>query len=216
MTSEQNDSEHPMLISYRELRRAVGAIGIALPIALVVGENLFGVSGIRRSISDYYHSTVVGDVLVGSLCAIGVFMLSYRGEGRDNIAGNIACFAAVGVALFPTSHGETTTLIGSIHYISAAVLFLTLAYFCLISFPRSDQNLPVLPKKPLRNKIYKGCGIAILTCIFLIFLVWLIQRFSETPVLNSLQPVFFLETIAVWAFGWSWYIKGKGLEIIQG
>ena len=56
-----------MLISYRGLRRIVGLIGIALPIVLVLGENQFGKPGIEDSISSYYWSVAMRDLLVGSL-----------------------------------------------------------------------------------------------------------------------------------------------------
>jgi len=29
------------------------------------------------------------------------------------------------------------------------------------------------------------------------------------------SSVFWLEAAAIWAFGWSWYIKGKGLSPVQ-
>ena len=39
-----------------------------------------------ESISSYYHS-VMRDIFVGSLCAVGTFLISYRGyDKRDNRA----------------------------------------------------------------------------------------------------------------------------------
>jgi len=214
MSTKPNTTDDQLLISYRLLRRVVGWIGIMLPIVILVGESVLnGEWGIRESISSYYWSVWMRDVLVGSLCAIGVFMFSYRGEGWDNFAGNVACVTAIGVALFPTSQGEHYTAVGVAHYAFAAVLFLTLAYFCLISFRRNDPGLKPLPKKPLRNKIYVGCGITILACIALIGLVQVLP--NESAVLRW-QPVFVLEAFAIWAFGWSWLIKGKGLKLVQG
>lgn len=215
MPLEQQISEDPLVISYRGLRRAVGLIGIALPLVLVAGECVLpGGSGLLDSLSAYYWSVWMRDIFVGSLCAIGIFLLSYRGDSwKDNLAGDLACVFAIGVALFPTSQGKEFTTMGTVHYISAAGLFLTLAYFCLFSFPGRDQGLPALPKKPLRNKIYKGCGISILLCIVLIAIV---QFLPSGLWLHNLKPIFVLESIAIWAFGWSWYIKGKGLSPIQG
>ena len=204
--------EDPMLVSYRELRRAVGLIGIALPIALVLGENTFGNPGIMDSISSYYWSVAMRGVLVGSLCSIGVFLWSYRGEGRwDNVAGNAACVAALCVALFPCSPpngGESPTRY--LHFTAAAVLFLLLAYFCFYSFPGQDPGTTPTRKKPLRNNIYRTCGAIIVVCIASIALLHAL--FSGTPPGSS---VFWLESLAIWSFGWSWYIKGKGLGPVQ-
>ncbi len=213
MPPERSVPEDPLVISYRTLRRAVGAIGIALPIALVLGENQFGRSGILDSISSYYWSDAMRDVLVGSLCAIGVFMLSYRGDGwKDNLAGYLTCAFAVGVAMFPCSEpGKPRTLTNYLHYGSAAGMFLTLAYFCIFSFTYNDPGTTPLPKKPLRNKIYVTCGIIILFCIAGIGLHGLLR-----PNGASGSVVFWLEAAAIWAFGWSWYIKGKGVGPIQG
>jgi len=43
-------------------------------------------TGIEPTISDFYHTTY-RDVFVGSLCAIGVFLVSYRGHRRANSQG---------------------------------------------------------------------------------------------------------------------------------
>jgi hypothetical protein len=201
-----------MLISFRALRRAIGMIGIALPIALVVGENLFGERGILDSISSYYWSEAMRDLLVGSLCAIGVFLGSYRGEKRwDSLAGNLACVFAIGVALFPCSKPmEPRTPSNYVHYSSAAGLFLTLAYYCLFSFTGQDPGTVPTEKKPIRNGVYRTCGCIILICIVAIAAVG-----AFPPESTAKNFVFWLEATAIWAFGWSWYIKGKGLGLIQ-
>jgi len=212
MPAKHDPLNDNMLISFRALRRAIGIIGIALPIALVLGENQFGRSGILDSISSYYWSDAMRDVLVGSLCAIGVFLGSYRGEKRwDNLAGNFACAFAVGVAVFPCSKPmEPRTASNYVHYGSAAGLFLMLAYYCLFSFTGQDPGTIPTEKKPIRNGVYRTCGGVILVCIIAIAAVGLLP--PENPIKNL---VFWLEATAIWAFGWSWYIKGKGLGVIQ-
>lgn len=211
MTRDQQKADDPMLVSYRELRRAIGLIGIALPIVLVLGENQFGKPGILDSISSYYWSDAMRGVLVGSLCSIGVFLWSYRGKRWDNIAGNLACVAAVCVALFPCSPSSgPPAATRSIHFTAAAVLFVLLAYFCLISFPTQDPGTKPTEKKPVRNGIYYSCGALILLSIAAIAILHAVYQ-GEPPG----SSVFWLESIAIWAFGWSWYIKGKGLGIVQ-
>lgn len=211
-TTTNTDSDD-MVISYRVLRRVVGIIGIALPIVLFVVESLLkGRVHLLDSISSYYWAERTGDVLVGSLCAMGMFFLSYRGRRYDNLAGNLACAFAVGVALFPTSEpGKPRNLTNYIHYASAAGMFLTLAYFCFFSFTYQDPNTKPTKMKPVRNKIYIGCGAVILLCIAAIGLIGI-----AWPGDASSSAVFWLEAAAIWAFGWSWFIKGKGLGLVQG
>ncbi|MCI0707392.1 MAG: DUF998 domain-containing protein [Ignavibacteriae bacterium] len=211
-TPSQPPTGDSLVLSYLDLRKAIGIIGIALPIMLIVGKYIIEGPGTPGSISTYYH-TDMRDVLVGSLCAIGVFLLSYRGYGReDNIAGDLACIFAVGVALFPASPDwpqvptpsqETT---GTVHYLFAAALFLTLAYFCLKLF-RKGTGTPT-PKKLVRNKLYTACGYTMLACIVLIGVTKLLPPDSPTM---RIDPVFWLEAFAIWAFGISWFTKGEGI-----
>src|SRR2546422_1314512 len=96
-------SNGSLVLSYLGLRKAVGIIGTALPFVLALGKILLEGPGIQSSISSYYH-TGMRDVFVGSLCAIAVFLISYHGyEQKDDIAGDLACVFALGVALFPTT-----------------------------------------------------------------------------------------------------------------
>jgi hypothetical protein len=68
----------PRVRSYLTLRKAIGIVGFALPIVIMIGKMILQGPGIQHSVSGYYY-TVMRDVLVGSLCAIGVFLWSYRG-----------------------------------------------------------------------------------------------------------------------------------------
>jgi cytochrome bd-type quinol oxidase subunit 2 len=168
--------------------------------------------------SSHYYSPV-GGIFVGSLCAIGVFLFSYCGyDRRDKIAGRMACAFAVGVAMFPVrpdeNFTETQELIGRFHLFSAAALFLTLAYFCLRLFVLTDKK-KMTTEKLRRNKVYRTCGWTILGCIAAIGVVeWLFEN-PYSPYLASrvkeFSPVFWLEAIAVVAFGMSWLTKGEAI-----
>ena len=102
MAARHNYSEQ--IHSYLSLRQAIGWIGILLPFTLMLGVLvIFRGNPVRISISMYYY-TGMRDVLVGALCAIGLFLFFYRGYSKwDNWAGNIAGFFALGIALFPTN-----------------------------------------------------------------------------------------------------------------
>ncbi len=213
----QSAPQEPLVLSYLSLRKAVGIIGLALPFVLAVGKTLLQGRGIQDSISAYYY-TDMGNVFVGSLCAIGVFLMSCRGyDRRDEIAGYLACIFAIGVALFPTIPpiGATSRdhRIGAVHLSFAALLFLTLAYFSIKLFTETDPHKEPTPQKLQRNTVYRICGYTILACILFVVVVKL------TPVralVEPLTPVFWLESVAIVAFGVSWLIKGETILKDQG
>jgi hypothetical protein len=199
-----------LVLSYLGLRKAVGIIGVALPFVLSFGKILVQGPGIEGSISDYYH-TNMGDVFVGSLCAIGVFLMSCRGFDRnDRVAGSLACAFAIGVALFPTTPEMYPTpqeqLIGRLHLTFAALLFLTFAVFCLALFTRTARDGHPTARKLQRNAVYRVCGGAILVSILLIVVVKLPAIEGR---IEHLSPVYWLESLAIVAFGVAWLIKGE-------
>ncbi len=65
------------------------------------------------------------------------------------------------------------------------------------------------PQKRDRNKIYVVCGVIMLACIALIAVY---HVFLEDTGISSIKPVFLLETLALWAFGFSWITKGEWLR----
>ena len=204
---------------------------MALPFALALGGMLLYQLETQDSISGYYH-TGMRDVLVGTLCAIGVFLWGYKGfDWRDNRASDIAGFSAIGVALFPTSPPNPSSIekfIGGIHLVFAASFFITLALISLFLYTivsakvngcssdvigpiqLSDPNKPSTPRKLQRNVIYRISGCVILLAIGLIALIGVLPEFL-TSWLETLDPVFWLESIAIFAFGVSWFVKGEGI-----
>jgi hypothetical protein len=207
----QLDNDPSLVISYLTLRKVIGVIGIALPFVLALGKVILQGPGIQESISSYYY-TLMRDVFVGSLCAIAVFLMAYKGyERQDDIAGNIAGIAAICVALFPTTPAINPStlakIIGGIHLTSATIFFVTLAYFCLKLFTKSDQA-KIRRQKRRRNQVYTTCGYIIVDCIILIGLHALLP---PDNILNRLDPVFWLESLAIIAFGVAWFTKGEGI-----
>ncbi len=208
----QQTSGNWLVISYLGLRKAVGIIGIALPFVLAFGKIILEGPGIELSISNYYY-TGMRDVFVGALCAIAVFLLSYRGYERiDDRAGNLAGICALGTALFPTApHVDITpqyTWEGVLHLSFAAGFFLTLAFFCLVLFRKTDPTKPPTPRKLQRNTVYTFCGYTILICLALIAVLAFV---SDASPVKAFDPVFWLEALATVAFGISWFVKGEAI-----
>lgn len=191
--------------SYLFLRRGVGLLGTALPFVLIAG-NLLIEKELLYSVSGYYHSSM-RDVYVGTMCAIGVFLLFYRGYARsDRAASIVAGVAAIGVAIFPIPDGTpiTSTASGVLHLVFAVVLFGTFAYFCLVEFRKSDAPQPTARKRR-RNQVYLVTGVIIVGCLVLVPIVELIGG------LDHLRPVLWLEAVATVAFGVAWLTKGEAI-----
>ena len=219
--SADPESKIPEIVSYLTIRKAVGIIGISLPIVLLAGSFIISdCSEVQGSISKYYH-TVMRNVFVGALCAVALFLWTYKGYRRDakdhkymipdNPAGNLAALFALGVAFFPTYIGSDDLtscirqvydhkVIGTLHLIWAFLFFLSLAYFSIILFTKG--------KNKSANRFYKICGYTILGSITLI-IIYLYILNDIFPQLRKINPVFWLETFALWAFGVSWLTKGK-------
>lgn len=192
-------------VSYLTLRRTIGILGIALPVIVAVwGFVLCHCFTIRSSISDYYACRT-RDALVGIMVSLALFLYTYCGyDRRDDWAGNIGCVFALGEALF-RNHGSTFE--ETVHFLSSVGLFLVLAYFSLFLFTLSGDGMT--PMKRRRNRLYRTCGVIMLVCLALMGAVyWLVPQGS--PVL-VLAPIFWLETLALWAFGISWLVKGETL-----
>lgn len=207
MTTATTAPQTTLVHSYLFLRRAIGLIGIALPIVLIVGNLLIDGGDLGGSLSGYYY-TGMRDVLVGSMCAAGVFLIAYYGHNVvDNIASSLAGIGAIGLALFPTTPENPTSwdkTSGVLHLVFAGVFFLMLAYICLQLFTRNDGEQPT-GNKYQRNAVYRVCGILIIACLALIALS------KSLGLAASLHPALWLECVAVWAFGVAWLVKGQTL-----
>jgi hypothetical protein len=207
---QHSGPQDSLVVSYLALRKAVGIIGFALPFVLAFGKILLQGPGIEGSISCYYY-TVMRNVFVGSLCATGVFLMSTRGyDRRDEIAGRLASVFAIGVALFPTAPCTGALphykFVPILHRSLAALLFLTLAYFCLALFTQTDPSKTPTRRKLQRNAVYRVCGYTILACILVIGVVSLP---AVKTLVEGCTPIFWLESVAVVAFGAAWLVKGE-------
>ena len=160
---------------------------------------------IQKSISHYYH-TGMGNVFVGALCAVALFMFFYSGYDKwDDWAGNVAAIFAIGVAWFPTTEVGSSDLTGKIHLAFATLFFLTLAIFSLLLFTRKGSN--PTQQKLTRNRIYVICGLIMIACLVAIPIY---LNFIQNDYHGS-GFVFWAETIALVAFGVSWLTKGGTL-----
>jgi hypothetical protein len=205
------------VLSYLTIRKLIGICGMLLPIALILGSTLGGgCLEIKDSISHYYY-TSMGDVLVGLLSATAIFLVTYKGYDNDNLYTNLAGAFALCIAYLPTSNIEggvcaifdlpENPIRENAHLASAALFFLVLAYISFFLFVKSKGEMT--PWKKKRNLVYRACGIAMVLMIVLIAAYFWIFPESWQASLKPYKPVFWLEAIALWAFGISWLVKGE-------
>jgi hypothetical protein len=217
-TFEQGNNS---IFTYRRLRRAIGYLGTALPV-LLLGMSFipFFKTEVQPSISDYYY-TNLRDIFTGTLAAVGLFMIRYKGHGNpsiwknDQLLTNVAGIMAIGVALIPVAPEvelrEVFTLIpydfpwlGWLHYGFAAVLFGSFALLAINVFTIGQNEAEDIPVSRVNeNNIYRFCGSAIIVLIILIPISEKYSLFNYSTLI--------LEALALFFFGFAWLIKGRAL-----
>ena len=243
-TMADQDPNKDLVISYLTMRKAVGWLGMLLPFILLFGNKFINSTDVlnsnwvdhrkecfhpysaersfKSSISHYYYSTV-GELFTGTLCAVALFMFSYKGHPKrerekglsDSAMTNFAGFFALGVVIFPTSSDLcisdnirtflSSTMTGNIHYSFAALFFITLAVMSIVNFRRSE-NIEEFGKGKDDN-YYLWYGIGMISCLVLIGAYKIIKMHTDS--FDFLHPVFCLEAAALICFGLSWLRKGK-------
>ncbi len=209
-----NKSPSEYLVSYKTLRSIIGAIGILLfVIPLIYGATQ---GHLLPSISLSYYSPL-RNFFVGSLCVLGMFLISYHGYDRlDSGITNVAGVCAVVVGFCPTRSLSTApqTVANHIHPIAAGLAFAALAIMALQFTQAGDSDLRVsavlcrlgaaaiyrFPKaagstRSFRNYFY-------VTCAWIIALSMALVPFA---VISLFWPEAFMMT----AFGLSWTVKGE-------
>jgi len=212
--SANNQSEEPAILSYKDIRRAIGWLGIMLPIVLMAG-SILGHYRIQPSISHYYY-TSMREIFEGTLFAVSLFLFSYKGfDRRDSAITNLAGLFCIGVALFQTDiidgySGQQPAVYlinsgihSSIHLGCAALFFFTLAYMSISQFTKTKGIKT--PEKIIRNRIYRACGIVMIVCVLCLGVYFIAKGNPMSHI------VIICETIALLAFGFSWLIKGETL-----
>lgn len=200
-----------LAVSYLFLRRAIGLIGSLLPIGLPLGYSITtGRWELLPSVSSYYY-TDMRNPFVGSLCAVGVFLICYRYEYWDDIFATLAGAFAIGVAFCPPVPPNPDTLArvtGVLHVVFAAAFLVAMALMSLLLFTRS--SVPPTERtlgKNTRNFVYVLCGSLILAFTALAGL----SSLAPQSFVSAVHPLFWCEAIATFGFGFAWWVKGQTL-----
>ncbi|TDW49958.1 hypothetical protein EV144_102388 [Flavobacterium sp. 270] len=203
------------------LRKIVGTLGMLLPLflflTLYIDSNFVA---ILPSISHYYFTRASG-VFVIIVSMLSVFLLIYKGEApRDFYTSAIAGFSSLLLLLFPTDNlpesfkviSVTTLRVSDFrmyfHFACAAIFLLALAYMSAFLFTKSDCPVEQRSKrKKIRNRIYRCCATIIVLSILIIGL----SKILFPNFYDNYPITFWMEVLAVEAFGFSWLTKGKAI-----
>src|SRR3954470_3678395 len=196
-------STHTLVVSYLGVRRAIGVIGLLLPIVLgPVGWLVFDIE-IQDNMSSYYH-TVLRDVFVGAMCAIGIFLFCYRGyDWIESWTANFGCLSALGVALCPLDANSDPlhqrSVLGYLHTVSGGAFFLTLAFYSLYHFPSSRaEKREAAPHEAERNFVYRASGAVILLSLIAMAAYLLLFPEGWRRLFNGYKFLFWMEWVAAW------------------
>jgi hypothetical protein len=201
----------------KNLRLGVGAVGMLLPIALIAGNWLSDDKVIvPTSMSGSYY-TSTRDLFVGSLCALGVFLIGYRHTVRQNRCTWFAGSCALAVAFAPTAPTRPKTepaWVNYLHHGAACALIFTLGMFCWIVFTDFAQRPSSIGamagqawdslRRHTRSSIYLICGVV----VFASGALALYTGLRPTAWSTGWPSLYCFEAIAVVAFGVAWMMAG--------
>jgi len=207
---EETADDRAITLTYLDLRKAIGIIGITLPFVLVLGKMLIDGGGLQSSLSAYYY-TSTRNYFIGAMCAMGVFLISYRYGSKSDWANrltNLASLAAIGVGLFPTAPKHATDAqlrLSQVHAISAATFFIVLGF---VSFFLFTSNQTKQERFRHEDWVYRGCGLTMWGSIIALG----VSNASFASAASDHRLLLILETLMVLAFGTSWLVKGQFLD----
>jgi hypothetical protein len=179
--------------SYLYLSLGIGLIAIALPVLLMIA----GGDRPHDSISSFYHDTTgsARDILVGSLCAVGVFLFLFHGLSKlENWLLNVAGVAIIAVALIP-SPGSTGSGSPWPHRGAAIVFFVLIGIVAIFLSKGRIKNIRSERKKRWFTAAYNSAGAAMV--VLPVFVA----------ALQGTNWVFLTEWAGIWAFSAYWILK---------
>ena len=178
--------------SYLYLSLGIGLIAVILPLLLMWR----GGYCIHDSMSSYYTRDIGSsrDILVGFLCAVGVFLFLFHGlSSLENWLLNFAGFAIIMVALIPMPTSEI------LHRGFAIVFFLLIGAVAVFLSKGRVDKLPE-GKRLFFKSAYSFVGAVMVLAPLLVTAV-------EFAVGSSSHWVFWAEFIGIMSFAAYWFLK---------
>ena len=187
--------------TYFVLRMVIAGGALALPPALLMWASVDPRVEFVDSISAFYYSPARG-LFVGTLVAIGVALVAYRGYTRgENWLLNVAGTLAIVVALFPTQDPAAPglTFVSVVHTV-AAVAFFVLAALSIFFY--GQETVGSIPDPELRRSYGRGYRLLVVLVLVLPVVALLIAWLTD-----STMALFLVETAALYAFATFWIVK---------
>lgn len=213
------------LTEQRTLRILIGILGVFLPVLLYLFLYVdTGHSVPLESLSHYYY-TRANSIFTITVSLLAVFLLVYKGKAPvDFYLSALAGIFALCLVLFPTDNLSSVccdqektysvTLLPrspfreGFHYFSAAIFLTSLAVLSYFIFTISNKPAGERTRgKMHRNIVYKICGL-FMALALLIVLAGKLEIITE-PYYTDHHLTFWMETIAVESFGFSWLTKAE-------
>ena len=227
------ENTNDLVFSYLTLRNLIGFTGILLPLTLpLFSHRAENEKIIQGSISAYYY-TSMGDVFVIVICILSAFLLTYKGyKVLEKILLVVAAISGFGLSLFPTEWHEGMPAKSAhvqhvnvpkvffgieLHWMFAALFFFSLSLVSIFYFTKSSQQTSwfekkdgqLLSQKSWRNIIYVSMGSIMLLSMVIILIYSVVDPIKK--LIGDFSLIFFMETVAVLAFGIAWITKGETL-----
>ena len=193
-------------IDHRTMKLLVGLIALSLGNLT----SFFTHAEITSISESYWEGGWAESIFVGFLFAIAAFLLAYNGlSWAEMVLSKLAAVAALGVALFPCGCGGHVEIIPHVHYASAAVMFLILAYFCYVFYVQAREKGH--PEANRRAFVYAVCGLAIVASIVIL----VVDTLSGDALSKAIpRLVFYCERAGLVAFGISWLTASHILPVL--
>ena len=226
-----NPIQKLMLSMFIHLRIGVGIVGLSLPLVLVFGGKIMGVS-FAGSMSAYYHATrecslpncpragispkcqeqgsgPMRNWFVGNLFFVGAAMFLMKGFSQwENWALNVAGIAAPCVALFPMEWPCRTPGFSyhSFHFPAAITFFVCAGFTCVFCSQKTLAQVPNDPQHKRGIKIFRTTYVLLGSAMVVLpVIAWVVAYKSN-------HKGFWLEAAGVAAFGAYWLVKTVELK----
>lgn len=212
------DLRQNILGTYYVLRIGIVVIAAALPTAVLI-YTFVNHGGLEQgSISAFYGADdgAMRDWFVGSLSAIGAFLILYKGFSfKEDMALNVAGVSSVLIAMIPCDCWTGAARPQSwLHTVFAVLFFGSMAYVCFTCARKTIDLLPVRDR-PRFRRAYVWIGVALVaspgTALVLDTFLRPIQHALQTT--RGSGFVFAFEAVGVWVFAFYWFTKTQEYQI---
>jgi hypothetical protein len=197
-------------------RRGMAILAGIFPLVFIAS-SLLGRTAWQPSISAYYWTQdLERNFFIGALCAIGVFLLLYKGYTQlEDWILNVAGVCAVGVGFFAMTKDSDCGPRGfSWHSIFAVAFFSCIAYVCIFMAQKSLENEPDSARKEMFTRAYRLCALVMAVSVIAALTLKLLPS-EQTKSLCQRGWTFWCESFAVWSFAAFWFFKTRELEPLR-